>query len=704
MTNDREHWFGDATDSAARGEVDRFGVPRPTRAGGGLTTKSLPARPSASLPASQHVVQRREAELAREQDALWSLLAGNPAAAVQASAQASRDLDPAIVQAHAAQGISDDGGPLPYLETIQRAFGPHDVGGIRAHVGGKATAAAGAIGARAYATGAHVAFADTPDLHTAAHEAAHVVQQRGGVHLKRGVGETGDEHEVHADAVADRVVAGGTAIDLLDRYIGAGPHTPATSGAVQRKGASAAELQGAPGAVLTPQAGAGQLTTHHATVEVEKAKIATLVEQVRSGAVSVEAARPKLATIARAMYAPIQAFADAERDPTKPGTVEALRRWKPDLVDALNEVVRASMVIDQAATASVAGGLKKGGLGGLVTGLGSAGAGGAELQSVLTTLEIIADPLGWQPPRDLGGADAARNAHQPCRPGAQAERPDVCPMPDASRAGVAGEVITEAIQILEAFKDACDAEAATLERLLKARVEARKAAVDVFVKVVTLGLGMIAPGPGATVGWMVGGAQIGDKPTDTVESVGKVVKEAIDSEMKEAKAALTSMKSDPENDTISMIKTMKGVLAQHVRNLGGSLQSLDDLDLVRLRDGLRSITNDVVAAHVRDFVARYRQQIEPIGNFAEERAPSGFATGYGDGIAAGIKLGATARPALVKHLHNRGPGGAKERGGRYVFVRWLDADMVPMAGELTPLDASEVEGVIAAGAWPAAQP
>jgi hypothetical protein len=67
-----------------------------------------------------------------------------------------------------------------------------------------------------------VAFADTPDLHTAAHEAAHVVQQRSGVHLKAGVGEVGDSYERNADAVADRVVAGDSAQDLLDQHASVG--------------------------------------------------------------------------------------------------------------------------------------------------------------------------------------------------------------------------------------------------------------------------------------------------------------------------------------------------------------------------------------------------------------------------------------------------------------------------------------------------
>ena len=113
--------------------------------------------------------------------------------------------------------MSGPGVALPHRESIAATFGRHDVGDIEAHVGGPAADAASAIGASAYATGNHVAFAGSPDLHTAAHEAAHVVQQRGGVQPAGGVGRAGDVHEHHADAVADRVVRGESAEGLLDQ-------------------------------------------------------------------------------------------------------------------------------------------------------------------------------------------------------------------------------------------------------------------------------------------------------------------------------------------------------------------------------------------------------------------------------------------------------------------------------------------------------
>ncbi len=151
---------------------------------------------------------------------------------VQLAADAHTGLDDGGVQAAAAHGLSAPGGRLPHLDAIQRSFGDHDVGGVTAHVGEAAREANQELGAHAYATGDHVAFADaSPDLFLVAHEAAHVVQQRAGVHLSSAVGQVGDPYEQHADAVAARVVAGESAADLLGAPVGGGG-----GGGVQRKG------------------------------------------------------------------------------------------------------------------------------------------------------------------------------------------------------------------------------------------------------------------------------------------------------------------------------------------------------------------------------------------------------------------------------------------------------------------------------------
>jgi hypothetical protein len=137
------------------------------------------------------------------------------------------------VQAAAEHGTSGAGSALPHFAQIQQLFGRHDISGVQAHTDGRAAEGAQAMGADAFATGDRVAFAGTPDLHTAAHEAAHIVQQRGGVQLKGGVGEAGDSYERHADAVADLVVQGKSAEGLLDQHAGGGSAAVA-GGAVQR--------------------------------------------------------------------------------------------------------------------------------------------------------------------------------------------------------------------------------------------------------------------------------------------------------------------------------------------------------------------------------------------------------------------------------------------------------------------------------------
>jgi hypothetical protein len=160
-----------------------------------------------------------------------------PEAAVQRRANADGDgapgQDATAVHASAARGIATSASAMPHAEAIQRSFGRHDVSSIQAHLGRDAAASADDMGADAYAIGHHVVLGKGTDLFTVAHEAAHVVQQRGGVQLKGGVGEASDAYERHADEVASLVVAGKSAEGLLDRYAG-GSGGPA-GGGIQRK-------------------------------------------------------------------------------------------------------------------------------------------------------------------------------------------------------------------------------------------------------------------------------------------------------------------------------------------------------------------------------------------------------------------------------------------------------------------------------------
>jgi hypothetical protein len=116
-------------------------------------------------------------------------------------------------------GVANGSSPLPYTNEIQKAFGRHDVSTTKAQIGGNAATASEAIGAKAYAYGDRVAFASSPDLHTAAHEAAHVVQQRSGRAPSAGLDTPGDPFEQNAEEVAEAVAAGTSAEAVLDSIV-----------------------------------------------------------------------------------------------------------------------------------------------------------------------------------------------------------------------------------------------------------------------------------------------------------------------------------------------------------------------------------------------------------------------------------------------------------------------------------------------------
>ncbi|MCA9685864.1 MAG: DUF4157 domain-containing protein, partial [Myxococcales bacterium] len=144
------------------------------------------------------------------------------------------------VQELAAAGVAGSAEHYPHAQAIQSAFGRHSIDGIGAHTGPEAQLAARSLHARAYAMGDRVAFSKpTPSLAEAAHEAAHVVQQRAGVTLEGGVGRSGDRYEQQADRVAAAVVEGRSAEAELDG-VSAGARSSSGDGGVQMMGEAAA--------------------------------------------------------------------------------------------------------------------------------------------------------------------------------------------------------------------------------------------------------------------------------------------------------------------------------------------------------------------------------------------------------------------------------------------------------------------------------
>ncbi|PJB41382.1 MAG: hypothetical protein CO108_13220 [Deltaproteobacteria bacterium CG_4_9_14_3_um_filter_63_12] len=226
---------------------------------------------------SKGVAQEGSAEKAEQaqQNPLEEAIAGHPYAEQHSmlSPQTGTLKPKPGVEAVAKRGVAGGGSALPHLDKIQASFGAHDVSQARAHVGGEAAQAGQALGAKAFAIGNHVAFNAAPDLHTAAHEAAHVVQQRQGVSPKLETGQAGDEFEREADAIADKVVAGESAEELLTQTKGKSP-----AGTVQQK-------------PLTPQRTEGAEPTG---TEEERRSLSALLNTVRTEAESNPTLPPDL--------------------------------------------------------------------------------------------------------------------------------------------------------------------------------------------------------------------------------------------------------------------------------------------------------------------------------------------------------------------------------------------------------------------------
>lgn len=133
-----------------------------------------------------------------------------------------KGIDPGIflnrIHKEALGGFRGSAKPLPHLEMIQKSFGRHALSGIKTFIGGPAGNTNKRMGSTAYTTDESIAFKQWPDLRVAAHEAAHIVQQRAGVPIRDVLDNSAGRYEKEAEAVADSVVHGVSTEHLLDKY------------------------------------------------------------------------------------------------------------------------------------------------------------------------------------------------------------------------------------------------------------------------------------------------------------------------------------------------------------------------------------------------------------------------------------------------------------------------------------------------------
>ena len=641
------------------------------RAGAGATARSLPMRRTSpgdvQLTATDLAATRRTAPAWQaDHQGLWSMLSGQP---VQAKAA---ELDSVTTQEVAASGVAGPGASLPHLAQIQQSFGGHDVRSIRAHVGGDATTAATAIGAEAYATGDAVAFRSAPSLHLAAHEAAHVVQQRGGVSLKGGVGAAGDAYEQHADAVADAVVAGRSAEPLLSEFAGTG----ATSTAIQRKGADAAQVGGLVDKMTTDTSG---LAHELALLEHAETDCLNLLEKWRAGTLKSGPAIAKLIEIIRRMYGPVQAFSDARQRMDESGAgsesdQRTLDRWLPRVRDALNTAKRVAMTIEPSPTLQVPLGFD------YVHTVENqipddVAAQVPKLRSVVTTLEIVGSGVGWEAPANLRQADQARFDHEACPTAAREQRPDACNLTDSERVEHRADVKIGVLKALDNFERACAPHQAAINKMI-ARDEAfREKIIGKFVGTLSSAFATV------TTGGVVAGF---------VDEIATGV----------TKAALASFAGPSAGEgTKSFLAALITAMRTHLDGIADRIKSLDDVALRAADAGVADLGVDKFADVLTPLVRAYQSQIDPLGRDVggttrmDLNLPPGTHFEY---EAVQVKLRGGLRLAQVAHEANTTPQDGATHGKtyhRYIFVRWIDSDFAPVVGDAPVVDMTDIENI-----------
>ncbi len=506
---------------------------------------------------------------------------------VQLAAEADGIFPDDVIAVHTAalRGLSGASTTLPHAEAIQRSFGPaHDVSGIRAHVGGPATEATAAMGATAYATGDSVAFASAPDLHTAAHEAAHVFQQQAGVQLHGGVGQVGDPYERHADAVADLVVAGQPAADLLAAGPGSGP----TTLAVQHQGAGG-------------MSGPLDLSTH----ADDRPRIALTLAVADARRLELElATTPQLSfaltaaivTHVNAASAAVAAIAQVPSD----GSNRASLAFR-DVHVSLNKLARSSFKI--------------------MRHLGP-DRGGVAVASALANLGAAASPLGWVLPENAEGAAERAQADEPCEADLahgvdpQKENPADCRLSVEEREDRRDRANRAALNVARAVTKVLSAH----RERLKAAIEADQALANAVLEVILDVLfSLVSAGAGAALGRTVARAAAA---VGTEEATKKTLREAVATTTLEYLRRMARKVPDvkkPDTDNAARVETI--ALADQLGDAADaqldlaleSLKGLSDEDLLGLTFALERLDPNVVEARLGPVLRAFEKQIAPIG-------------------------------------------------------------------------------------------
>lgn len=592
-----------------------------------------------------------------------------------AAERASSVDDPVRVHAVAAAGVADAGRPLPHLERIAASFGPqHDLGHIRAAVGGPAVQAATAIGATAYATGDRVAFASEPDLHTAAHEAAHVVQQQAGVHLSGGVGESGDAYEINADAVADRVVAWQSAADLLPET-----HTNGVIPKTQRKDRTTSEVGTVAASLLEISPEAHGLVMALTDLSMAKHNAQNALADWRAGRTDLPGAARRIIAAAQRAAPALRRFVESQGRVHGHGSggftddrptaavpadeASALQLLREEALDALTNITRTYLTLKE----GIAAGRRV--TTALIPGVTYAAdpeeqVALASMDGVLSPLESMGALIGWKAPRTVDEANVARFRFEACPSDLAGERPDACNLSDADRLTFRAQLRDAWRRAGQVFRDACAPHAATLAKMIKEQRESQKLILDTLIEVVTTAIDVAVPGAGT-------GAKLGVKLAE--KAAGIVGENAIE----EARVG--------GSHTVKMLEALDRTVHAVIDHAVQLVESVEDATLKALSKHAL-VSRHQFEAKIADLVERYGQQIDPLGLGLSR----GEAEVVGPGLYKSVWVAHGDGRRLAQVRVDPGLKGLEEPD-RFAFLRWIDPMFESMVDDSPTISSSKVD-------------
>ena len=607
----------------------------------------------------------------------------------------------------AAAGVGGTGGALPHGAAIQAAFGHHDLSAVRVHTDGDAAHATQSLGALAYATGNDIAFASSaPDLHTAAHEAAHVIQQRGGVQLAGGLGREGDPYEQHADAVADAVVRGESAAALIDEMAGSGGNSGALAPIQRQSVASSGGGEVVSGTHLGPASDAAALGEAMKRLTVARDKAREVERKLRAGELTASAAASAIVPMlsaseqalldidvhARAMRprTPLDLARGASSPPaSKAEQAGHLRQADRDLATTVP-------ILDELAASVLA----------VAAALDDGDPGLGPMAKTLQRVERAGARFGWSIPVTVDGARQRKYAAEACPPGENDISPRACHLAEGQRARYQADLGRALTRLVSTFFETCKNEGAVLQKAIDADQRLAQL-VSIFVTelllaAVTGGVSAIAapavadgeklahdaattlplaaqtvslPATTLADGVKAASAAVptplsaGAKDLLPVEEFRKIFTKTATGRLPKALAGGTG--EGHQQETIAALDALAADFKHRVEAAEDMMRSLDDEELVGMTQAVQHMSDEDVRAHVHAFAKAYVNEAAPIGkdNPLSEHVIGRELPMSSTYRAARVAMpGGRTRLALIEVVADVGPGAMLRKSARAGLV------------------------------------